>query len=156
MQFKCLIVFRFLISFMAFCVQSIFMCISGIYKTYNSDLRIILQFKHWRIWGKIGVHQVINSINIKRPQIHPYTLEGNLAYINLLTLKDFRPIHTYTRYSEIVLLEELHVLFVCHILEVFTVMRNSYNFLSFTLTMRKIVMTKLIKSFCFLDSWKPP
>lgn len=117
---------------------------------------IILQFKHWRIWGKIGVHQVINSINIKRPQIHPFTLEGNLAYINLLTLKDFRPIHTYTRYSEIVLLEELHVLFVCHILEVFTVMRNSYNFLSFTLTMRKIVMTKLIKSFCFLDSWKPP
>ena len=123
-----------------------------LWSTHNSSVQILKDLRK----NRSGVHQVINSINIKRPRIHPYTLEGNLAYINLRILKDFRPIHTYTRYSEIVLLEELHVLFVCHILEVFTEMRNSYNFLSFTLTMRKIVMTKLIKSFCFLDSWKPP
>ena len=85
-----------------------------------------------------------------------------LSYSNLRILKDFYTSlyvnvykdHTLNSFS----IEELHVLLVSefcyYLLEALTEIRGSYNFLSFKLSMRKIVMTKFNRNCRFLSYLK--
>ena len=79
--------------------------------------------------------------------MHLYDFYTSL-YVNVY--KD----HTLNSFS----LEEQHVLLVSefcyHLLEVLTEIRWSYNFLSFKLSMRKIVITKFNRNCCFLSYLK--